>query len=154
MNRRRHFHAGGLILALIVLCAAALPAAGQDNFGRGRGRAGSERMLGMRNFVGGLNLTADQRTQIKSILENSKTQILQARRDCVKARLDLAKDLPSAATELANARLQAANLRKQILERIKPVLTPDQLAKVQERQQRREQRLQNMLDRLNGKIGG
>ena len=62
MKIRRHSHTGGIILALVMLCVAALPAAGQDNFGRGRGRAGSERMPGMRNFVGGLNLAHGIRT--------------------------------------------------------------------------------------------
>jgi len=154
MNRRKHFLTGGLMLALMLISAATLPAAAQDNFGTARGRMGLARLFGARNFVSGLNLTADQKSQIKGILKSNKTQILQTTRDLVKARLDLTKGLPEAATEFANAQLQAANLRRQILEQIKPILAPDQLAKVQEKQQLREQRLQKLLDRLNSRIGG
>jgi Spy/CpxP family protein refolding chaperone len=154
MNRKRLFIAGSLVLTLILTAVFLKPAAAQDTAGKGRARMGIARLFRAQAFVRGLNLTADQKSQIKGILQNNKTQILQAARDVVKARLDAAKGLPDAAAELANAQIQAANLRKQILEQIKPVLTADQLARVQERIQLREQRLQRVLDRLNSRIGG
>ncbi len=154
MNKYRHLLMGGFLIALMVTSAAALPAAAQDNLGMARGRTRLARLFGVHDLVGRLNLTPDQKTQIKTILQNNRPQILQTTRGVVKARLDLLKGLPDAATELANAQLQAANLKRQIFEQIKPVLAPDQLAKVQERQQQREQRLQKLLDRLNNKIGG
>ncbi len=112
------------------------------------------RLSGVRSFIGNLNLTTDQKAQIKSILTNNKPQILQAARDVVKARLDVINGVPNAGAELANARSHAADLRKQIFEQIKPVLTADQLSRIQERKQLRTQRLQNLLDRLNKKISG
>jgi len=153
MRKRKYFLVSGLILASI-LTGVGSYAANQDNTGMARGRAGFARFLGARGFVRGLNLTDDQKTQIKGILQSNKTQILQTARDVAKGRLDLMNGVSGATTELANAQLAAANLRGQILTQIEAVLTPDQVAKVQERQQLRKQRLQKALDRLNSKIGG
>jgi Spy/CpxP family protein refolding chaperone len=155
MNGRRYFMVG--CLALILLSVASLPAVAQGNVGAGAKRARFARLLSAKQFAAGLNLTADQKTQIKNILANNKTQILQAARDAVKARLDIANGVPNAADQLAAARLTAANLRKSILDQMKSVLTPDQLAQVQTKMQNREQlraqRLQKLLDRINSKIG-
>ncbi len=154
INRRKILLTGGTFLAFLMIGVAVLPVAGQDHFGKARGRIGMARLSGVRSFIGNLNLTTDQKAQIKSILTNNKPQILQAARDVVKARLDVINGVPNAGTELANARSHAADLRKQIFEQIKPVLTADQLSRVQERKQLRTQRLQNLLDRLNKKISG
>jgi Spy/CpxP family protein refolding chaperone len=154
MNGRKYFIVG--CLALILMSITSFPAAAQGNLGAGRARMA--RMLGARQFIAGLNLTADQKAKVKDILAGNKTQILQATRDVVKARLDAVNGVANAADELAAARLNAANLRKSIQEQMKTVLTPDQLAQVQTKmkdtQQIRAQRLQKLLDRLNSKIAG
>ena len=154
MKTKKHFLTGCILLVLVMISAAALPAAAQGNFGKARGRMGMARLFGINSFIRNLNLTEDQKTQIKSILQSNRPQILQATRDVVKARLDVLNAVPDAATEVANARLHAADLRKQIFEQIKPILTADQLAKIQERRQLGKQRLQNLLDRLNNRISG
>jgi hypothetical protein len=100
-------------------------------------------------FVKNLILTPDQKTQIKSILANQKTQIRQTVRDIVKARLDLTSQTPGAEAEFVKAQAAAVHLKMQLFEQIKPVLNSDQLAKVQQRIQRKGQRLQKMLERLN-----
>ena len=123
----------------------------QENPGRMRPRA---RIAMLQEFVRGLNITADQRAQIKTIVRSHKTQIQQAARDVMKARLDLQNGVSGAPAALAGALTQAANLKKQIFEEIKPVLTPDQLAKAQQLQDLKMQRLERQLDRLNSKIGG
>jgi Spy/CpxP family protein refolding chaperone len=155
MNGRRYFMMG--CLALILLSVASLPAAAQGYTGATARRARFARLLSAKQFAAGLNLTADQKAQIKTILANNKTQILQAARNVVKARLDVANGVPNAADQLAAARLQAVNLRKSIFDQMKSILTPDQLAqaqtKMQNRQQLRAQRLQKLLDRINSKIG-
>lgn len=153
MTGRKYILAGTLILALAAISITTTPAAAQD-LGAARGRAGLARLLGIRGVAGQLNLTPDQKSQIKTILKSDQSQILQAIRDVVKARLDLIKGLPESAAELAGAQARAESLRKQVLEQIRPVLTADQQAKLQNRQQLREQRLQRLLDRLNGRIGG
>lgn len=147
------FALAGMMVAMLAITAVS-PAAGQIGSGSGRAPGMAARHLMMNGFVRGLNLTADQKTQIKTILQSNKPQILQARRDLVKARLDIIQGSDGAAGELANARSEAANLRKLIFQKIKPILTQDQIAKVQERRQFRQQRLQKQLDRLNAKISG
>jgi Spy/CpxP family protein refolding chaperone len=157
MNGRKFFMVSCLALALLLIGAALVPAANQDRVGIAAKRAGIGRFLSLKQLAAGLDLTADQKTQIKNILANNKTQILQAVRDVVKGRLDATNGVPNAADELAAARQKAAGLRRSILEQIKPILTADQLAKVrtkmQNRKQRRAQRLQKLLDRLDSKIG-
>lgn len=116
-------------------------------------RMGLPQLLEMQQFLGGLNLTDDQKAQIKGIFTQNKTQILLAARDVIKARLDMMQGIQGAATELANAQLQAENLRTQIFSQISPLLTQDQIAKVQQRKQLREERLQKLLDRINKQLG-
>jgi Spy/CpxP family protein refolding chaperone len=149
MNKRKFFFVAGLMFAMAAISATASFA--QENPGRMRPRA---RIAMLQEFVRGLNITADQRAQIKTIVRSHKTQIQQAARDVVKARLDMQNGVSGAPTELATALTQAANLKKQIFEEIKPVLTPDQLAKAQQLQDLKMQRLERQLDRLNSKIGG
>jgi Spy/CpxP family protein refolding chaperone len=157
MNGRKFFMMSCLALALLLIGVALVPAADQGRVGIAARRAGIGRLLSMKQLTAGLDLTADQKTQIKSILANNKTQILQAARDVVKGRLDATNGVPNAADELIAARQKAAGLRKSILEQIKPILTADQLAKartkMQNRKQLRAQRLQKLLDRLDSKIG-
>jgi Spy/CpxP family protein refolding chaperone len=155
MNGRKYFMVG--CLALILTSAASLPAAAQDNGGVLGRRARMARLFRMNQFAAGLNLTADQKAQIKNIIANNKTPRLQAARDVVKGRLDVVKGVPNAAAELTAAREKAIDLQKSILDQMKSVLTPDQIAqlqtKMQNRQQLRAQRLQKLLDRINSKIG-
>ncbi len=152
MNRRK-FSMVTLAVVLAAITVVAPLATAQGGSGHPGRQARIARLLGVEGAVSQLNLTSDQKTQIKAILKTNQTQILQAARDVVKARLDVMQGVPDSATELANARAQAANLREQILGQIKPVLTADQLATLQERKQNREQRLQRLLDRLNSKLG-
>jgi Spy/CpxP family protein refolding chaperone len=154
MNARKFFMAGCLALILI---SAALPAIAQDNVGVAGKRARMARLFRMNQFAAGLNLTADQKAQVKTIIANNKTPMLQAARDVVKGRLDVVNGVPNAAAELAAAKQKAVDLRKSLLDQMKSVLTPDQHAqvqtKMQNRQQLRAQRLQKLLDRINSKIG-
>lgn len=154
MMRRKGLLAAGLALCLMagnVLAASA--AAGKRGGEKGRDYAGFC-SYGVRGFVKGLNLTDEQKNQIKQVLANNRTRILEVRRDLVKARLDLAKAVPDAAAALANAQVAKADLKTQIFEQVKPLLTAEQIAKVEERRLQREQRLQQRLDRINSKIGG
>jgi Spy/CpxP family protein refolding chaperone len=153
MNKRNYYLAAGLMLTMAASMVTMSFAAQGKGIGM-RQRARIARTAGIREFMRGLNITADQRAQIKTILQSHKAQIQQARRDAMKARLDLDRDVAGAPGELANALAKAADLKKQIFEEIKPVLTPDQLAKAQKIRELREQRLQKQLDRYNSRIGG
>jgi Spy/CpxP family protein refolding chaperone len=114
---------------------------------------GFERLFEARQFIAGLNLTEDQRAQVRTILTNFRTPILQATRDTVKARLDMVKGVQGAATGITNAQLEVEQLKTEILEKIKTILTPDQLDKLAKREQLREQRLQKLVDALDSKLG-
>jgi Spy/CpxP family protein refolding chaperone len=151
MNKRKYFLIGGLVVVLGIGVMASYAAA-QGNLARARAQVRLARLIGVRGFANKLNLTADQKAQIKAILQNNKTQIQQAARNVIKARLDLVKGYDGAAGELVAAQSQAAGLRKQIFDSVKPILTQDQLSKMQQLQQMRGQRLQRMLDRLNSRI--
>jgi len=107
----------------------------------------------LQGMIKELNLTADQKNQIKTVFQGCKSQFQQTRQQLLKARLELANSSDAAAGELATALSQAVALRKQVFEQIKPILTPDQLSKLQSRQQPRQQRLQKQLDQLNRRIG-
>ena len=154
MNKRRYFLIGGLAIVLGAVSVMASYAAVQGNRVRARAQIRLARMVGVRAIANQLNLTPDQKTQIKTVLQNNKIQRQKAVRNVIKARLDLAKGLNGAAGELAAAQSQVAGLKRQILNDIQPVLTQDQLAKLQKLQLRREQRLQRILDRLDSRIGG
>lgn len=147
MNRK-NFLVTGMAL-MLMLASAGIAGASQ----RGRAARARGRKSGIGQFVRGLNLTADQKTQIKDIIAKNKPQIAQTRIQMLQARLDLLKGNSNAAGELANAQVAAANLKTSILGQIKPLLTSDQLAQLQQKQQQREQRLQQRLDRLNKKTG-
>ena len=150
---KKYFLVGGLIVVMLTISIAVSYAAVQANPVRARAQIRLAQLIGVRGFVNRLNLTPDQKTQIKTILQNNKTQIQQAARNVVKARLDLVKGYDGAAGELVAAQSQAAGLRKQIFDSVKPILTQDQLTQVQKLQQLREQRMQRVLDRLNNRIG-
>jgi hypothetical protein len=149
MKRSKH-----LILAVITLMLAF---AG-STLGQNQNATGS-RLKGMRllrmfriermQFAKNLDLTPGQKTQIKSILANQKTQIRQSVRDVAKARHDLTSQTPGAEAEFAKARAASVYLKMQLFKQIKPVLNSDQLAKAQQRIQIKRQRLQKMRDRFN-----
>ncbi len=148
MTKSRTFLVAGVALALM-LALAGIVGAQQGKRARAMARG-----FGIGQFARGLNLTPDQKAQIKGVIAKNKSQFVQVRIQMLQARLDLLKGNPNAAGELAGAQVAAVNLRTSLLEQIKPVLTSDQLAQLQQRQQQREQRLQNRLDRLNKRAGG
>ena len=153
-NRGKYFLVAGMSIALMLIVAGLAGASQNMRLGAARQGVGLARGFGMGQFVGGLNLTDLQKTRIKDILAENRVRILQTARNAVKARLDLISGVQGAAVELANAQAEVVNLKTQILEQIKSILTADQLTKLQQRQQLREQRLQKLLDRLNSRLGG
>ncbi len=93
-------------------------------------------------FLQGLDLTDRQKEQIKTILVNHKTDIQSVAQETRKARQGLREamtagaddaSLKTAYDQLSAARWNALMLRKNIAGEVKPILTPDQLAKLQKR---------------------
>lgn len=149
MKKSKLLIAGALAAALF---AISITAAAGDFGGRGAGKG--QLGIGIQRLFKGLDLTDSQRAQIKGILQSNESEILAVSRDVVEGRLEITKGNPDAAPQFAAALVQANALKTQIVEQIKPVLTPEQLSKFNERLQLREKRLQRTLDRLNARIAG
>ena len=154
MRIRQHFIP--VCLSVLLITGAGLA---QGNGNRPGVRPGALRqgapfaqVFEVRQFIAGLNLTEDQRAQVNTVMANNRIAVLQAARDMVQARLNLLKGLPGAAADVANAQLKAEDLRAQIAGQIKAFLTSDQLAKLEKREQLREERLQKLLDNLNERL--
>jgi Spy/CpxP family protein refolding chaperone len=107
----------------------------------------------------GLDLTQQQKDQIKAILASNKDAIKAAVTDSVKARLLMNRALASGASDqdlkaafdnAANAQWNELQLRSKMIAGIKPILTPDQLARLQQRLQKVNARIQNLLKKKVG----
>ena len=105
-----------------------------------------------------LNLTDDQKTQIKSIRQGMKGQTRPALAAVLTAKLKLQQDidansdrgiLASDASALATAESQFAALRAMELTKIKQVLNQDQQTTWSDFQKKRQARMQNWIDKLN-----
>ena len=151
-NRRKVFLA---VTAVVLILSLAAVAGAQKKVDRAqvRDRIGMDRMFDAGQFVRGLGLTAEQRAEVRTIIQNSRPQILQATKDLIQARIDLALQAAGAANAFGEAQERAVSLRLNIMEQIKAKLTAEQLTRLQERQQKEIERLQRLLDRLNQRSG-
>jgi Spy/CpxP family protein refolding chaperone len=104
-----------------------------------------------------LNLTDDQKTQIKSIRQRLKAQVRPAFAAVLKARLQLRQDIEANSqtgvitndtSALATAEAQLATLRNTQWTQIKAVLNPDQLTTLNDFKQKQEARTQEMINKL------
>jgi Spy/CpxP family protein refolding chaperone len=103
-----------------------------------------------------LNLTDQQKEQIKSIRQNLKTQVRPALAAVLKARLQLMQDIDSGkqaevstdTSALASAQAQLWTLRATQWNQIKGVLTPDQQNTLSEFKQKMETRTQDWINKL------
>ncbi len=83
-----------------------------------------------------LNLTAQQKKQIKPLLENQRKEMMSLRQDTSLSRQDRMSKFMA--------------IRKQTMDKIRPLLTSDQQAKLQQMEQRREERMQQFRQRQEG----
>jgi Spy/CpxP family protein refolding chaperone len=101
-----------------------------------------------------LNLTDDQKGQIKSIRQTMKSQTRPALVAVLTAKLKLHQDIAANSVNtndvsaLVSAESQLATLRAQVLGQIKNVLTADQQTMLTDFQQKREARMQNLINKL------
>ena len=114
-------------------------------------------MLRLRAFWGGLNLTQQQKDQVKTILAGYKSEIQSVARQNVQDRLALRSAIVGGATNDAlktafdkakEDEWSALTLRTKIMAEIKPMLTPDQQALLQQRIENVRTRIQNRLNRI------
>lgn len=102
-----------------------------------------------------LNLTDAQKTQIESIRQTMKSQTRPALVAVLQAKMQLHQDIdtksgqPSVdAATLAAAEVQLATVRAAELSQIKTVLTPDQQTILADFQQKRTERMKNLISKL------
>lgn len=152
--RVRAFAKAASMLALVVAMAAggasmasAQPGPGGPGGPRGFGRFGGPGGPGGPGEFFGLGLTDQQREQIRALYEQHKTELQAAReavrtaRDAQEKALDAATldegAVRAAATQLASAEADMLILNAKIKAEAVQLLTPDQLAKLQERKAER-----------------
>jgi Spy/CpxP family protein refolding chaperone len=148
----------GSALLLVVVAAAALNAQNARMWRRNPGRANQYGMMFRpRAFLAGLNLTQQQKDQVKTIFANHKPDIQNVSKERAAAQKTLGDDifngadqatLQADAGKVSSAEWDAVLLRSKIWAEIKPVLTSDQLTQLQQRRQKIDQRVQNFLNRL------
>jgi Spy/CpxP family protein refolding chaperone len=128
--------------ALVLLATVAGVARAQNARRMARAQAGAADILRPATWLRGLDLTAEQKDQIKTIIASHKDQIKTVRQANAEARKALrtarveGADLGSLKTaydRVSNAGWDALVLRNTIGSEIKGVLTPDQQAKLQKR---------------------
>jgi len=106
------------------------------------------RTVGVMGFIRGLQLTETQRDEIKAVLQAHKAELLENRKELLRARLALVKEDPNGPGYFGSAKSRLMAIRLHILSQIRAILTVDQLAVLQERQQRQEDRIQRRLEQL------
>jgi Spy/CpxP family protein refolding chaperone len=104
-----------------------------------------------------LNLSDDQKTHIKSIRQQFKVQTRPALAAVLTAKLKLQQDvdensdkgtIAADATALATAESQFASVRALELSAIKPLLSEEQLTTWSDLQKKRQDRMQNWINKL------
>jgi periplasmic protein CpxP/Spy len=134
---RKIFWAGSLAVLLALSAVAAAKAQNPKRLQQAGLVAGIRGM-----FLQGLDLTDQQKEQIRTILTNHKSDIQSVAQESLKAQKGLREALAAGADDatlkyaydkVSAAGWDALLLRKNIGAEIKPVLTPEQLAKLQKR---------------------
>ncbi len=146
----------GIIAALTLSLAFATTLSANAQQGRRAGMGpgnGIADVIGIRGYIQALRLTQAQRDQIRAIMQDYKAQIIQSREALLQARMALLKEDPKGAVDFGSLQTKLMEMRLQILSQIKSKLTSDQLAILQERQQKRIDALQKRLDRLQNQAG-
>lgn len=146
MNRFQKLLAASCLI-LLVVAGSVVMANAQNQRRLQQARPGAARFGGMFRpgmFVAGLDLTDQQKEQVKAILANHKDDIKAAVQGDVQARKAVREALMGGADEAAlkaaydqasAAGWQTLLLRSKINAEIKPILTPEQQAKLQQRLQ-------------------
>ena len=131
-------------LAILLIVSAVAVANAQNPKRLGQGGAAAKGIFNVRMFLRGLNLTDQQKEQVKNILSNHKPDMKAVAQESLQARRGLREALAGGADQAAlkaaydkvsTAGWNALMLRKQIGSEIKQILTPEQLELLQKRQQ-------------------
>jgi Spy/CpxP family protein refolding chaperone len=159
---KRHRKAMVAMVAVVLLVVSVVAAANAQNARRNlqiqRQGAKQKVMLRLRAFLGGLDLTQQQKDQVKTILAGHKSDIQAVARQNVQDRLALRNAIVGGATDdsalkaafdrVKDDEWNAVTLRTKMTAEIKQILTPDQQARLQQRIGKVDTRIQNRLNRI------
>lgn len=145
---KRHLRVVPAVGLVALLLASAVAVANAQNAKRLQQNLGKAAALkgGFRAglFLGGLDLTDQQKEQVKGILANHKTEIKAVAQEDVKARKALREALATGADQatlkaaydqVSSAGWDTLSLQIQIRSEVKKILTPEQLERLQKRLQ-------------------
>jgi len=133
-----------LVAVLIVGVVAVANAQNLKRLGQGGAAAASKGKFNARMLLRGLNLTDEQKEQVKNILSNHKPDIKAAAQESLQSRKGLREALAGGADQdalkaaydkVSSAGWNALMLRNQIGSEIKQILTPEQQERLQKRQE-------------------
>jgi Spy/CpxP family protein refolding chaperone len=150
---------GGVIL-LIVTVAAVANAQNAKLKRRILGQEAIKTVFRAKAFLGGLNLTDQQKAQVKTLLANHREEIWAAAREYAKARLALGQALAHGASDqtlkaafdkVSSAEWNAVTLRSKMVAEVEQVLTPDQQTALQQKLSKADARIQKLLNRVDKK---
>ena len=136
--------AGAAVVLLVVVAAAANAQNGRMAL-QARNRARAAAIMRPAAWLRGLDLTAEQKDQIKTILANHKTEFQAVRQAGAEARKALrtaiadgadTATIKAAYDRVSSAGWDAFQLRMTLRTEIKGILTPEQLAKLEKRMNR------------------
>jgi len=152
---RRYQKALAAISLAVLLTVSAVAVANAQNLKRlGQGGAAAKGMFNARMFLRGLNLTDQQKEQVKNILSNHKPEMKAVAQESLQARRGLREALAGEADQAAlkaaydkvsTAGWNALMLRNQIGSELRQILTPEQ----QELLQKRQQNLKKLGQKIN-----
>ena len=146
--------AATLVLTTLVVAAGAQ---GLKRNPQIRKQAAGRAMFRAAPLFRGLDLTDQQKDQVKDIFANHKAEIQASVKEQARSRMILGKALADGASDqvlkaafdnVSKAGWDAVQLRSRMLAEFKQVLTPEQLARLQERLQKVDGRIQNLLNRI------
>jgi Spy/CpxP family protein refolding chaperone len=149
MQRPKYFLLGSLAIVILLISVASASAQNQNSIGPALGNEKIAQAFNSGKFLSDLNLTSDQIAQIKSIFQQYaaqvQTQIQNAIQSMMAGNLDMTNGIPNLVNQMPNVQL--------LFEQLKSVLTPDQLAKIQAKQQQIMQQMQQFQSQLMGRLG-
>jgi len=141
-------------LAILLVVSAVAVANAQNVMRLGQGREAANGLFKARLFLRGLNLTDQQKEQVKTILSNHKPDMKAVAQETLQARRGLREASASGADEAAlkaaydkvsAAGWNALMLRNQIGSEIKQILTPEQQDLLKKRQENLKKLGQNII---------
>ena len=152
MSRKAKWITGlAVLLVLGLIVSVAVPA-----FAQGRARARFfKAAIGPGALLRDLDLTDEQRAQIKTILHNHRAEIESIAQQMIAARVELRRAIMAESLDEALVRQkfqkvvqvggEAAVFRARMKQEIAPILTPEQKALIEKRFQRLAERLPRMV---------